>query len=230
MILTCSSGSISHSTSITVTVTGSASGDFTIAESPTFQAIPVASERQTIITLTSLNGFSGNVNLVITPSSSAFACWFTTLTNTATVFVPAGGSANQFPTCGAGRPAGEYNATIAGTSGLLSHAVILGVTITDYSMSASSVSFAAGSSGTSTVTLTSLFGLSGPISLSVSTPSALTGTCPSSVTLSSGGTSTASCTFSSATPGTYGATIAGTFICSDCYYNGKDAQIGRAHV
>src|SRR5437879_7345470 len=230
MILTCSSGSISHSTSITVTVTGSASGDFTIAESPTFQAIPVASEIQIIIILTSFNGFSGNVYLVITPSSTAFACWFTTLTNTATVFVPAGGSANQFPTCGAGLPAGEYNATIAGTSGSLSHAVILGVTITDYSMSASSVSFAAGSSGTSTVTLTSLFGLSGPISLSVSTPSALTGTCPSSVTLSSGGTSTASCTFSSATPGTYGATIAGTFICSDCYYNGKDAQIGRAHV
>ncbi|OLB72205.1 hypothetical protein AUI06_01900 [archaeon 13_2_20CM_2_52_21] len=224
VILTGLGGSISHSSSITVTVTSSSAGDFTISENPTFQAIPVGSERQTIITVTSVNGFSGNVNLVITPSSAAFACWFTTLTNTATVFVPAGSFANQFPTCGAGRPAGVYNATISGTSGSLSHNVILGVTVTDYSMSASSVSFAAGSSGTSTVTITSLFGLSGPISLSVSTPPALTGTCPSSVTLSSGGTSTASCTFSSATLGTYGATITGTFICSDCYYNGKDAQ------
>src|SRR5438445_4368051 len=230
VILTGSNGSLSHSTSIAVTVTSSASGDFTMAESPTFQAIPVASERQTIITLASLNGFSGNVNLVITPTSTAFACWFTTLTNTATVFVPAGGSANEFPTCGAGRPAGAYSATISGTSGSLSHAVILDVTVTDYTISASSVSFAAGSPGTSSVTVTSLFGLSGPISLSVSTPSALTGTCPSSVTLSSGGTSAASCTFSSTTPGTYGATITGTFICSDCYFNGKYVRTANITV
>src|SRR5207302_638596 len=139
----------------------------------------------------------------------------------ATAFVPAGGFANQFPTCGAGTPAGAYSATISGTIGSLSHAIILGVTVTDYSMSASSVSFTAGSSAISTVILTSLFGLSGPISLSVSTPSGLSGTCPSSVTLSSGGTSTASCTFSSTTPGMYGATITGTFVCSDCYFNGK---------
>src|SRR5207247_5567699 len=99
------------------------------------QAIPVGSERQTIITVTSVNGFSGNVNLVITPSSAAFACWFTTLTNTATVFVPAGSFANQFPTCGAGRPAGVYNATISGTSGSLSNAELFLVTLSDSGMS-----------------------------------------------------------------------------------------------
>ena len=222
------SGSLNHSTTVTLSVSSS---EFTISENPTSQAIPLASERQTIIDVDSVNGFSGNVNLVATPSSTAVACWFTyTLTNTATVYVPSGGSAYQYPTCGAYGPAGSYTVTISGTSGSLSYSIILPVIVMDYSISASSVSFTAGSSGNSTVSLTSLSGLSGPVSLSVAAPSGLTASCPSSVALSAGGTSTVSCTFAATAPGTYSATITGTFVCSGCYYDGTDSHSTMATV
>ncbi len=222
------SGTLNHSVTVTLSVSSS---EFTISENPTSQAIPLASERQTIIDVDSVNGFSGNVNLVATPSSTAVACWFTyTLTNTATVYVPSGGSAYQYPTCGAYGPAGSYTVTISGTSGSLSYSIILPVTVMDFSISASSVSFTAGSSGNSTVSLTSLSGLSGPVSLSVVAPSGLTASCPSSVALSAGGTSTASCTFAATAPGTYSATITGTFVCSGCYYDGTDSHSTTATV
>jgi len=222
------SGTISHSTTVTLSVSTS---EFTISETPTSQAIPLASEKQTVITVSSVNGFSGNVNLVATFSSTAVACWFAgTLTNKATVWVPSGGSATQWPTCGAYGPAGSYAVTITGTSGSLSYSIILPVTVMDYSISASSVSFTAGSSGNSTLSLTSLSGLSGPVSLAVSTTSGLTASCPSSVTLSGAGTSSVSCAFASASPGTYTATITGTFVCNDCYYDGTDSHSAAATV
>ena len=222
------SGTLNHSVTVTLSVSSS---EFTISENPTSQAIPLASERQTIIDVDSVNGFSGNVNLVATPSSTAVACWFTyTLTNTATVYVPPGGSAYQYPTCGAYGPAGSYTVTISGTSGSLSYSIVLPVTVMDYSISASSVSFTAGSSGSSTVSLTSLSGLSGTVSLAVAAPSGLTASCPSSVTLSAGGTSTASCTFVATAAGTYVATITGTFVCSGCYYDGTDSHSTTATV
>src|SRR6266516_4702389 len=83
--VTGTSGSQTHSILVTVNVVNQ---DFTISESPTSQAIPLGSEQQTVLDLYSVNGFSGNVNLVATPSSNAIACWFTyTLTSTATLYI-----------------------------------------------------------------------------------------------------------------------------------------------
>src|SRR6266581_5677803 len=220
--VTATSGSLAHSITLSLTVSNSG---FTISESPTSQAIPLGSEMQTAIYVSSVNGFSGNVNLVATPSSTAVACWFAyTLTNKATVSVPSYGSAEQWPTCGAYGSAGSYTVTISGSSGSLNYSIVLPVTVMDYSISTSSVSFTAGSSESSAVSLTSLSGLSGPVSLAVAAPSGLTASCPSSVTLSAGGTSTASCTFVATAAGTYAATITGTFVCGGCYYDGTDSH------
>src|SRR2546428_4029379 len=107
---------------------------------------------QTDIYVNSVNGFSGYVNLVATPSSTAVACWFAyTLTSTATVYVPSGGSAYQWSTCGAYGPAGSYTVTMTGSSGSLSYSIVLPVTVMDYSISGSSVSFTPSSSRESTV-------------------------------------------------------------------------------
>src|SRR6266704_4228854 len=222
--VTGSAGSISHTLAITVTVTSStSSGDFTITDSATFISIPVASEQQTMVTVTSLSGFSGIVMLVARPSSTGFACWFTTLTNTSTIFVPAGGVANEYPTCGAGRPAGAYTLTITGTSGSLSNSVRLAVNITDFNIAGpTSIAFNAGSSDVEGLTFSSLAGFAGSINLSAASPAALFASCPTSMTLASGGTSTLICSLASSTPGTYNATFTGTFLCSGCDYNGKD--------
>jgi hypothetical protein len=221
--VTGTSGNLSRSTALTVTV-NPASANFSLTDSATSLSIPVGSERQTVVTVRSLNGFSGNVSLVATPSSGAFACWFTyTLTSTATLYVPANGTAFQYPTCGAGRPAGNYRLDITGTGGSLRDSVALNITIQDFIMSGpSSVSFNAGSSRTEQITLTSLSGLSGNIYFTATSPSTLLVSCPASVVLSSGGTAIATCSLNSPTAGTYNVTITGTFVCSNCYYNGKD--------
>jgi len=226
--VSATSGSLSHFITVTLSVSSS---EFTISESPTSQAIPLGSEMQTDIYVSSVNGFSGYVNLVATPSSTAVACWFAyTLTNTAAVYVPSGGSAYQWPTCGAYGPAGSYSVTVTGTSGSLSYSIVLPVTVMDYSISASSVSFTAGSSGNSTVSLTSLSGLSGLVSVAVSTPSGLTASCSPNATLSPGGTSTGSCMFTAPAAGTYTVTVTGTFVCSGCYYDGTNSHSTTATV
>src|SRR6266704_3164831 len=226
--VSATSGSLSHSITVTLSVSSS---EFTISESPTSQAIPLGSEMQTDIYVNSVNGFSGYVNLVATPSSTAVACWFAyTLTSTATVYVPSGGSAYQWPTCGAYGPAGSYTVTMTGSSGSLSYSIVLPVTVMDYSISGSSVSFTTGSSGNSTVSLTSLSGLAGPVTVAVSTPSELTASCSPSATLSPGGTSTGSCTFTAASAGTYTVTLTGTFVCNGCYYDGTDSHSTTATV
>jgi hypothetical protein len=222
------SGALAHSIVLSLSVSNSG---FTISDSPASQAIPLGSEMQTDIYVNSVNGFSGNVNLVATPSSTAVACWFAyTLTNKATVYVPSGGYADQYPTCGAYGAVGSYTVTITGTSGSLSYSIILPVTVMDYTISASAVSFTAGSSGISSLSLTSLSGLSGPVTLSVSAPPGLSASCSSSLTLSPGGTATGSCTFTAASPGNYTATVTGTFVCSGCYYDGTDSHSTTATV
>src|SRR5438552_4197916 len=226
--VSATSGSLSHSITVTLSVSSS---EFTISESPTSQAIPLGSEMQTDIYVNSVNGFSGYVNLVATPSSTAVACWFAyTLTSTATVYVPSVGSAYQWSTCGAYGPAGSYTVTMTGSSGSLSYSIVLPVTVMDYSISGSSVSFTTGSSGNSTVSLTSLSGLAGPVTVAVSTPSELTASCSPSATLSPGGTSTGSCTFTAASAGTYTVTLTGTFVCNGCYYDGTDSHSTTATV
>ena len=226
--VTAKSGNLTHTVTLSLSVSSS---HFTISESPTFQNIPLASEKQTVIDVDSVNGFSGSVNLVATPSSTAVACWFAyTLTNKATVTVPSGGSAYQYPTCGAYGPAGAYTVTITGTSGSLSYSINLPVTVMDYGISASSASFTAGSSGNSSLTLSSLFGFSGPVTLTVSSPSGLAASCPSSLSMSADGTATGSCTFTSTVSGTYTVTVTGTFVCSDCYYDGTDSHSTTATV
>lgn len=226
--VTATSGSLTHTSTVTLTVSIS---HFTISESPTFQNIPLASEKQTVIDVSSVNGFSGNVDLVASPPSTAVACWFAyTLTNKATVTVPSGGSAYQYPTCGAYGPAGAYTVTITGTSGSLSYSINLPVTVMDYSISVSSVSFTAGSSGNSSVTLQSLFGLSGPVAPSVSSPTGLNASCPTSLSMSADGKATSACSFTSTTPGNYTITVTGTFVCGDCYYDGTDSHVITAMV
>ncbi len=74
-----------------------------------------------------------------------------------------------------------------------------------------SVTVQAGSSGTSTVTLTSLYSFAGTINLSTTvSPSGLTASLsPTSLTLTSGGTAASTLTLSSPKPGTYAVTVQG---------------------
>src|SRR5205807_2510923 len=104
---------------------------------------------------------------------------------------------------------GSYPLTITGTSGSLVHSATSIFNFRDFTISASSPSaVTAGSSGTSTITLTALNGFTGTITISDTIPSGLScgSVTPSSV--SGSGTATLSCSANS--QGVYTVTMNGT--------------------
>ncbi len=201
------SGSLSHSTKVTVKVT-----DFTIS-SPSSLTVVTGLSKTSTITLSSLNGFAGAVGLATSVSPSGL----TASVGPASVTLISGGTGTSTLTLSS-NTVGGYTVTVTGTSGSLSHVVSISVTVIappDFSVTASpsTVTFPVGSSGTSAVTLTSLNGFTGSLTLSrtVTPSTGLTATCTStSFTLASGGSATSNCSFSSSTTGTYAVTVSAT--------------------
>jgi hypothetical protein len=197
-------------------VKASSSPDFSVSDDASSLDIPLGNSQWSDVTVTSANGFSGQINLVASASSSAFKCTFT-LYNTLTVGVAAGGTNTVALLCSAGTPAGSYSLTITGSSGSLTHSIVLPVSVTDFSLSGpTTVSLNAGSMRSETITVSSLYSLSGRIPLKISAQQGLSASCPSSVTLSPNATVTVACVLASPTAGAYNVTLAGSFVCDLC--------------
>ncbi|HVH15248.1 MAG TPA: hypothetical protein VNA15_05960, partial [Candidatus Angelobacter sp.] len=171
--------------------------DFVLTSSPTSQTVLANNVATTTISLNNLNGFTGIVNLSSTVSPT------TGLTCTLT---PAVISGSQTSTLSCNGSAGTYSVTVTGNSGALTSSTVVTLTVQDFTISANAptVSVTVGSSGNSTITITSLQGFSRAVILtSNNTACILT---PSSVTGSA--TSTLSCNFAS--KGTFQVTVTGT--------------------
>src|SRR5207249_2459193 len=184
--------------------------DFTIAAgaaSPT--QILAGSSGTSTITVTAVNGLTGTVGLAVSASTPAG------LTCTLPASVTFGTSPQTATLCCSATDAGDYTVTVTGTDGARTHttAAIL-FHVVDFTIAAGAVSpiqILAGSSGTSTITVTALNGLTGTVNLAVSasTPAGLTCTLPASVTFgTSPQTATLSC--SAANAGDYTVTVTGT--------------------
>ena len=157
-----------------------------------------------------LNGFTGSVALSHGPVPSGLTCQ---------AFIPATltSSVAQSSLSCTSTVAGSYPVTVTGTSGTLIHTTIAVFTFTsttspDFRVSAHTpVTFASGSTATSSITVAALAGFYYLVALS-SSVSPSTGLSvslnPQSIVYGSG-TSTA--TFSSSTPGSYRVTITGTY-------------------
>ena len=120
------SGSISHSTIVHVSVR--LSPDFSIAANPSSITISQSSSGTSNLTLTSMNGFSGTVNLSATVSPSGPK---TSLSPTSVTLV-SGGSTNAVLTVKALKKTsiGNYVVTVSATSGTLSHSITISVSVT----------------------------------------------------------------------------------------------------
>ena len=204
--------------------------DFHLSASASNLGVLAGQSASSTITVNTFNLFSGNVSFstAISPASNASTVGAapTASITPSSVALPSNGfyiAYSQLTVTTAVPSAGNYIVVVSGTSGNLTRSVSVTVNIMDFSIAASptSLSIPIGSSGTSTLTLTSFNGFSGNVSLAAQvTPASITaGLSPvnpsaslssSSMTLQSNGTNSATLAVSASlltTPGTYIVTI-----------------------
>jgi len=176
--VTGTSGSLSHSATVTYTVQ-----DFTVTASPTSVTVLADSAGTSTVTVTGLNGFAGVVNL----ATNSTSC---TLSPTS---VTGSGSSNLSCTFDF---AGTFHVTVTGTNAALSHNATVTYTVQDFALTVSptSITVYAGTAATSSLTVTSLNGFSGVVAFTTNSTSC--NVSPTSVTGS--GSAVLSCTFTSA--------------------------------
>jgi uncharacterized membrane protein len=198
--VTGTSGLLNQKATITVTVP---IPDFTLS-GPAVVPCIVSTNCPATISVSSLNGFSGVVTFTASTSSPAG------LTCTPPPLVTGSGTAPL--SCTSNSP-GSYTVTVTGTSGSLHHdsgpITYNVVAAQDFTISAgvtSPAAILAGSSGSSTITVSPVGGFVGPIIFSTSTSVGLN--CPQIPNWSGSGTVTLTC--NSTVAGTYTATLTGT--------------------
>src|SRR3989475_4801553 len=214
------SGSLSHSAPVTFTVVASVPPDFTISANPSSQTVIAGTTAKSQIALTSINSFNGTVKLTTSPAPLCVSCpnWGI---SPSSVDLPPGGTATStliFYTT-TGTPPTNWVVKVTGTSGSTSHNVNVTFTVVsstpaaDFTMTANprSLNIPAGTTGKSTITLTSLNGFSGTVNLYTSPsplcPSPICSTWsidPTSVNLIPNGTATASLSVFGGSQGGYG--------------------------
>src|SRR5216683_839955 len=179
---------------------------FTVSASPANLTLLQGAAGSTAITISPLNGFSGNVNLTVSGLPTGVTAIFGTnpATTSSLLTLSATGTATT----------GTVNVTVTGSSGSLTNTTTVSLTVNpkrNFTLSASpsSLSITQGASGASTITVTPQNGFNGNVSLSASgLPSGVTASFnPSSTTSTSTLTLTAS---STAAIGTATVTITGT--------------------
>src|SRR6266581_3673919 len=162
--ITASSGSLSHTATITVAV-----GGFTISASLTTVNIQAGSSGTSSITVLSVAGFTGMINFSISMTPTGL----TTSISPASISLSPAGSGSSTLTINSSK-VGTYTVTVTGTSGSSTHSVTVTVNVHDFTLAVnpSSLSLAAGTSGTVTISIASMAGFTGTVSLSaVCTPS-----------------------------------------------------------
>jgi hypothetical protein len=144
------SGSLSHQTSITLNI-----ADFNISATASITTVLAGSQTSSTITITPLGGFTSTVTLSFNVSSSGLTCSLnpSNITSPGTSSLSCGGSI------------GKYRVTITGVSGTLTHSTIVGVTVQDFTISVGPQNVIPGTA-TIPVTITSINGFSGNVSLS----------------------------------------------------------------
>src|SRR2546427_620502 len=179
--------------------------DFTLSANPGTVSFDAGLSANSTISLHDTGGFSGTVALTAlsVPAGVTTSC------------DPSNISGSLTSTCTfASSTPGSYIITATGTNESLVHTTSISVTVTtpaspDFTITATpnAVSFVAGETATSTISLTSTGGFNGAVALTAaSSPSGVAASCaPSSIS----GSQTSTCTLGGSTPGSYTVTVTG---------------------
>ena len=184
--------------------------DYGASSNPSSLTIPQGASANSSVSITSLNNFAGSVTLTSSPSSPPGL--LTSSFSVNPVIVPPSGTAKSNFTISVptGTSPASYSITVtAKNSTTFSHSTTVSVTVVipDFKITLSSPSLAIppGSSGSVMVTLTSLSGFSGTVSLTttLSSPGPQLTFSPTSVVLSSSGSTSSTLSVSAASSGAY---------------------------
>jgi uncharacterized membrane protein len=163
VIITGTSGGLTHQTQLTLTVNQAAG--FTLSASPSSVSVAQGAQGFSTIIVNPLNGFSGSVSLSASGLPSGVTASFSPASTPSysTLIL----SANAVAVTG------TFDVTVTGTSGGLSASTTVSLTVTtgpNFSLSASpsSLSIARGNIGTSAITITPSTGFSDSVTFSVS--------------------------------------------------------------
>ena len=199
---TVNGGTVTHSITIPVRVL-----DFGLSASGTIDTTPNSS-KDSVLTVSSIGGFSGTVTLTAAPPTGFWAGFTASSFN-----VSSDGSTTSvmfaFPN---GSPSpGAYTIPVAATSGSISHTVPVSLYYAgefSISVSPSSTTIRQGGTGTAIITVTSLYGFNDGVALGLSTalPSGISATIsPSQVNVSPNTPGSAALTITASTTAPTGA-------------------------
>jgi uncharacterized membrane protein len=207
LTITGTDGTLTHSTSVTLIIS---TPDFSLTAAPSSQTINQGSPTSYTVTLNPISGYSGTVTFSASGMPAGVTASFSPVNLTGS-----GSTVLNIATSFSTTP-GTYPLTITGTDGTLTHTTSVSLVITpagDFQMSTTIASQTVdpGQNTGYGITITSLNGFSGVVSLSISgLPSGATATFnPGSIT--GAGTSSLAITTSVATPaGVYNMIVTGT--------------------
>ncbi len=201
------SGLANQTTTIAVTVTSA--GSYTLSATPTTLSLAQGAGGTSTININRTGGFTGSVALAVTGAPANMTASMSPTPTTAN-------SSTLTITTTAAVAAGNYTLTITGTfAGLADQTTTVAVTITsagNYTLSATptTLSFAQGAGGTSTININRTGGFAGSVALAVTgAPANMTATMNPTSTTTNSSTLTITTTGSVAT-GNYTLTITGT--------------------
>jgi len=209
LTITGTSGTLSHTASVTLIVTAAATPNFTLSASPSSQTVTQGASTSYTVTITPSGGFTGSVTFSASGLPAGATASFAPN--------PATSTSSMTVTTATTTPAGSYPLTITGVSGTLSHTASVTLVVTaagagNFSLSATpaSQSIPAGASTTYTINVTRTGGFTGGVTLNATgVPAGATATfSPNPAT---GASSTLTVATSGTTPvNTFTITVTGT--------------------
>jgi uncharacterized membrane protein len=205
------SGSLNHSTTVTVLVGANAPPpDFSISASPSTQTIVAGTNGSVTVTVGALNGFTGAVSLTASGLPAGMSGTFNpaSVNTSGTSILSIATTATTIP--------GTYTLTIAGANGSLSHTTSVSVTVADqanFSIAAApgSQTLTAGTNTSFVVTVEGVNGFTSSVAMTESgMPAGMAASCSPSTISGSGNCTLNVSTTSTTAAGTYTLTITGT--------------------